>query len=405
MSLASKRHTSTVSRERAEWPAVYSLALGSFVLVTAELLPIGLLTPMANDLNVSNGVIGQTITAVGIAAALAGPLLILAAGRINRRLILWTLMGALIVSSILTGLSANMAILLSARALLGFAIGGFWAMLSMLAIRLAPSELVPRAMGIILMGISAGIAVAPSIGTFLGALFGWREAYFLSAVLGLVTLMIQFFTLPSFPATTASTIDKFAKIITRPSVLLGIVTVLIGMSGHLAAFTFIRPFLETSPVLQVSTISLVLLAFGIGGLIGNMVSSRIAEYSPALAIASSSALVALSILALIIAGTYPALALIATAIWGFAYGGFPVATTIWNARAAPEDDLAEPASALHSTAFQVAIACGGALGGLLVNGVGLTGLFIYSTVTMAFGAVIMLSLGRSFERRKAAEEA
>ncbi|TCV99102.1 MFS transporter [Biostraticola tofi] len=402
MPLTTELDTRTMPRERAAWPAVYSLALGAFVLVTAELLPIGLLTPMANDLEVSNGAIGQTITAVGIAAALAGPLLILAAGRVNRRLILWTLMGALVVSSILTGLSTDMVILLSARALLGFAIGGFWAMLTMLAIRLVPSQLVPRAMAIILMGISAGITVAPSIGAFLGSLLGWRETFFLSAALGLVTLVIQFFTLPSLPATSTSAIEKFAKVIARPSVLLGIATVLIGMSGHIAAFTFIRPFLEISPVLQVSTISLALLVFGIGGLIGNMVSSKIAEHSPAIAIASSSALVALSILVLAIAGTHPTLALIATAIWGCAYGGFPVATTIWNARAAAEADLAEPAGALHSTAFQVAIACGGILGGLLIDGVGLTGLFIYSSITMAIGAVIMFSLGRSFERREVA---
>ncbi|WP_210215530.1 MFS transporter [Pseudochrobactrum sp. B5] len=381
--------------DRASWPAVYSLSLGAFGLVTSELLPVSLLTPMAIDLGVSNGVIGQTMTVAALAAAIAGPVLILGSGRLNRRMVLWSLLGLLVISSAITALATDMAVLLLARALLGFAVGGFWAMLTMLALRLVPPHQVPRAMAVILMGISVGTTVSTPLGAMLGDLFGWRTTFLLTAGLGIVTLAIQLFTLPSLPATAAPSVRSFTTVLARPRVLLGFATVLLGVSGHLAAFTFIRPFLETTPRLEVSTISLALFAYGGGGFVGNLVWGAIAARSAAIATASSTLGVALSILALMVAGTHPGVAFAATALWGFAFGGFPVSAAIWNARATPETDLAESSGALHSTVFHVALGTGGAVGGILIDGVGSQGLLLYAAIVLMTAALLMLTLGRS----------
>lgn len=381
--------------DRVAWPAVYSLALGAFGLVTAELLPISLLTPMAEDLGVSNGAIGQTMTVAALAAAIAGPVLILGSGRLNRRVVLWILLGLLVISSAITALATDMAFLLLARALLGFAVGGFWAMLTMLALRLAPPHQVPRAMAVIMMGISVGTTVSTPLGAMLGDLFGWRVTFLLTAGLGIVTLAIQLFTLPSLPATVAPSVRSFTTVLARPRVLVGFATMLLGVSGHLAAFTFIRPFLETTPQLNVSTISLALFAYGGGGFIGNLVWGAIAARSPAIATASSTSGVALSILALMTAGTHPGVAFAATALWGFAFGGFPVSAAIWNARATPETDLAESSGALHSTVFHVALGTGGAVGGILIDGVGSQGLLLYAAIVLMTATLLMLTLGRS----------
>ncbi|MCW1936388.1 MFS transporter [Pseudomonas sp. MDMC_285] len=151
----------------AAWWAVISLALGAFGLVTAEFLPISLLTPMAADLGVSNGAVGQAITATAVVAAFAGPLVVLFSGRLDRQKIVWGLMAMLVFSCILSAYASNITVLLIARGLLGFALGSFWAMMAALALRLVPPDKVPRAISIIMMGISlATIFAAPLVPTW-----------------------------------------------------------------------------------------------------------------------------------------------------------------------------------------------------------------------------------------------
>ena len=127
------------------WMAVVSLAMGVFGLLTAEYLPASLLTPMAADLGVSNGAVGQAITATAVVAAFAGPLVVLFSGRLDRQKIVWGLMGMLVFSCILSAYASNITVLLIARGLLGFALGSFWAMMAALALRLLRPDNVPSA--------------------------------------------------------------------------------------------------------------------------------------------------------------------------------------------------------------------------------------------------------------------
>jgi predicted MFS family arabinose efflux permease len=385
---------------RAAWPAVFSLSFGVFGLVTAEFLPVSLLTPMAAELGVSNGTVGQAITATAVIAAFAGPLLVLGAGRLDRRSIVWVLMAMLIVSSVLAAFATSIAVLLLARALLGFALGGFWAMMTALALRLAPPADVPRAMSIIVMGVSVATVVAAPLGAALGELWGWRATFLAAAVLGGVSLLLQLAVLPRLPSAGAPGLGVFGATLRQRAVLIGFATVLIVVSGHFAGFTFIRPYLEAVPRLSVGTISLTLLAFGAGGFVGNIAAGLIAARSPAWAAGGASLLIGIAAAILSLFGAAQCVAVLAVAAWGFAFGGFPVAISIWNARAAP--DLAESAGALLSSSFQIAIASGAVVGGLLIDRVGPRGVIVYAAVAVVLGAGVMLTLGRASERAASA---
>ncbi|WP_182086442.1 MFS transporter [Aureimonas sp. ME7] len=386
-----------------QWTAVFSLSFGVFGLVTAEFLPVSLLTPMAAELGVSNGAVGQAITATAAVAAIAGPLLVLFSGRLDRRDIVWTLMALLVASSVVAAYATDITTLLAARALLGFALGGFWAMMAALALRLVPSALVPRAISIIIMGVSLATVFAAPLGAFLGELWGWRATFLAASALGALALAIQLVALPRLPSAASPGLASFRAALSRRSVLIGLGTVILVISGHFAGFTFVRPFLEEIPRLEIATISLALLAFGIGGFAGNVAGGAVAARSPALAVAGCSFLVALATLALILFGALGPVAFAATVLWGFAFGAFPVSVSIWNARAAP--DLAESAGALLSASFQVAIASGAVLGGLLIDGTGPRGVMVYATLAVLAGASAMLVLGRAVERRRATQDA
>ena len=374
------------------WAAVLSLAMGVFGLVTAEFLPASLLTPIAADLGVTVGAAGQTVTATAIIGIFAGLLMPIFTRSFDRRLVMWSLTLLLIVSSLLAAIAANLATLLAARLLLGIGIGGFWSMMAAMAMRLVPSRLLPRALSIVFTGVSVATVSAAPIGAYLGDLVGWRAVFGISAVIGAVTLLIQMLTIPKLPPQSMPNLRTLLELLRRPSVRLVLVTILLSISGHFAGFTYIRPFLEQVPALSIELISLVLLAYGIGGFFGNLMGAAVTERSAQLSVILGSALIAVTAFTLVGFGASLWLAAAGVAFWGFAFGAIPVGVQTWIVQAAP--DHPEGASDLIVAAFQVAIAGGAILGGLLVDNLGPVGAIAYCGIATLLGALLVVALNR-----------
>jgi predicted MFS family arabinose efflux permease len=372
------------------WLGVVSIALGVFGLVTAEFLPASLLTPIAADLGVSVGTAGQAVTATAVVGAITAPTMGILTGRLDRRLVLCGLSLLLVVSCLLSAAANGLVSLLVARVLLGVALGGFWSMSAALAMRLVPMSLLPRAMSIILTGVSFATVCAAPVGAWVGEVWGWRAAFLIAGGLGVVALAAQMLTIPRLPPLGASSLRTLAELLTRPAVRLGLVAVLLVVSGHFAGFTYVRPFLEQGPGLDVAAISLVLLAYGVGGFFGNFAGAFAVEHSLKAAVGLGALLIAATAGTLVVLGQSSAVAAIAVAVWGFAFGALPVGFQTWMVRAAP--DQAEGAGGLLVAAFQVAIASGAVLGGVLVDGFGASGAIVYCGAATLAGALAVLTL-------------
>ncbi|WP_394890576.1 MFS transporter [Mesorhizobium sp. AaZ16] len=379
--------------ERAEplWAAVVSLSLGVFGLVTAEFLPASLLTRMASDLNITDGAAGQTVTATAVVGAIAGLTLAIFTRSIDRRLVLWTLTLLLVLSSLMAATATGLTTLLLARVLLGIGLGGFWSMAGALTMRLVPGRLVPRAMSIVLTGVSVATVTAAPVGAYIGDLWGWRAAFALSAVVGVVALAVQLVTMPKLPPVAVSSFRTLFDLLKRPQLRVGLIALLLVISGHFAGFTYVRPFLERVPELDIEAISLVLLAYGIGGFFGNFAGGFVAERSIKAAVALGALAIAAMALVMVAFGGSGILSGGAIAIWGFFFGFLPVGFQSWTVRAAP--DHAEAAGGLLVTAFQIAITAGAIFGGLLVDGFGPLGAVTYAGLAAALGAGIVLAFG------------
>ncbi len=391
-------HTDDV-RTHAAWNAVFSLAIGVFALVTAEFLPASLLTPIAGSLGISDGTAGQAVTATALVAAVAGPAVVLGTGRIDRRLVVWGLTLLLVLSNLLAAAASNIWELIAARVVLGIALGGVWSLAAALVLRLVPARLLARAMMIIFTGVSAATVCAPALGTFLGELWGWRTTFLAAAGIGVLALLSQLLCLPRLPSAEVPGFSTFGILLRRPGIRIGLITIMFAISGHFAGFTYIRPFLEQVPRLDVRMISLVLLAFGIGGFFGNIAGGMVAGRSARLAVALSSLFLSAMALSLRADGASAYIAFIATAGWGFAFGAFPVSIQTWNTLAAP--DHAEVAGALLLTTFQIAIALGAVIGGLLVDNFGAPGAITYSGLAVLAGGLAMLLFGRGHVQQAA----
>lgn len=380
----------------ARWAAVGSLTLGVFGLVTAEFLPASLLTAMAADLDISVGAAGQTVTATALVAAVAAPSIPLLTRRIDRKLVMLALTVLLVLSNVMSALASSLAVLLTARLLLGVALGGFWSMAAALAMRLVPPTLFARAMSLVLTGVSVATVCAAPIGAWMGALWGWRSAFVAAGVVSVMTLMVQLIAMPSLPPRDKPSLRVLGELLRRPGVRVALIAVLLVISGHFAGFTYMRPLMEQVAHLSVSAVTAVLLGYGVGGFFGNFAGGFIAERSERRAIVLGGALIVGLATALLLAGQSPLVTTVAVVLWGFAFGAFPVGFQTWIVRAAP--DQAEGAGGLLVAAFQIAIASGAVGGGLLVDHVGALGGPAFAAVAITLGTLLTLRHGPRLAR-------
>lgn len=391
-------------RDKPAWAAVTSLTFGVFGLVTAEFLPASLLTPMAADVGVSVGAAGQAVTATAVVGAIAGLAAAIVTRGIDRRIVIWALTSLLIVSSAIAAVATNLPTLLFARVLLGIGLGAFWSMVAAIAMRLVPPGALPKAMSLIFMGVSLATVSAAPIGAYIGNLMGWRFVFWIAALVGVATLVIQIAVLPRLPARGSPDIRTLFRLLGQPSIALVLAGIVVVISGHFAGFTYVRPFLEQIPQLSVEAISLVLLAYGVGGFFGNFVGGAITARSAKASVIFGALTIALLGVSLLLAGSSPIASAIAVGLWGFAFGALPVGFQTWLVRVAPEDE-AESAGGLLVAAFQIAIASGAVFGGLLVDGFGTLGVIAYATVATLVGGLGVLLLGSKSPERVGASTA
>lgn len=375
----------------ANWPAVASLTMGVFGLVMAEFLPASLLTAMAADLGVSDGAAGQAVTATALVGAMAAPSLPLLTRRLDRKAVMLAFSLLLVLSNLIAATASSLGLLLVARVLLGIALGGFWSMSAALALRLVPEGLFARAMSLILTGVSVATVCAAPVGAWMGDLWGWRSPFIAAGVVSVVTLAVQFVTLPALPPRDNPSLRVLGELLRRPPVRVALLAVLLVISGHFAGFTYIRPLMEQVTHLSVGAVSAVLLAYGVAGFFGNLAGGWLAGRSERHAIVAGGVLIAVLAASLLVAGQSMAVTAVAVTLWGFAFGAFPVGFQTWIVRAAP--DQAEGAGGLLVAGFQIAIASGAIGGGMLVDHIGALGGPAFAVVALTLGTLLTLRHG------------
>ncbi|MFF4696829.1 MFS transporter [Streptomyces chattanoogensis] len=382
-------------RERGGgWPAVGALAAGTFTVVTSEMLPVGLLTPIGRDLRISDGTAGLTVTVTGLVAAVAAPLLTLLVARRDRRMVLTVLMATLAAANLLASYAPNVAVLLVARVLVGLGMGGVWAIAAGLAVRLVPQRRVAAATSLVFSGVAAASVLGVPAGAFIGELGGWRVSFAaMAAVCGVVAVAMAVL-LPPLPAVGPVRLGGVLRLFRLASVRTGLLLVALLVTGHFAAYTYVRPVLEEVAGAGAGQISTLLLAFGVAGLVGNFAAGAGAARSPRGTLLLICGVLAGAVLLLPVLGRGAGVpgAATAVAVWGLAYGGVSVSTQTWLMASAP--GAREAASALFVAVFNGAIALGALTGGRAADGWGVVGV-MWLGGALAAGALVTAGTGRA----------
>ncbi|MEX3940088.1 MFS transporter [Paraburkholderia sp. BR10937] len=378
------------------WLAVLSVALSATVFCTTEFLPVGLLRYISQGLGVTEGTAGIMATAPGLLAAIAAPFLTVAVGRFDRRRVLLGLGLLLVISNLTAMLAPNFTILVMARALFGFGIGGFWAISVGLGARLVPEKHVGRATSLIFAGVSLGMLIGGPAGALIGDQAGWRTAFGAALALSVAALLAQWVSLPSLHVEhRVSTRDLLGIFGTRPA-RIGLIAMTLALCGQFATYTYITPFLATVSGFGGKVISLLLLGYTFFGLLGNFIGGSSAQRSVRATLIASILFIALPLAMLPALGTSRPGVLVALAVWGIAYGALPVALQMWMAQATRE--VREGGMALFVANFQISIALGSFIGGRIVDGFGLFNA-MYFGVGLAVVSMLTLALSGGHPRR------
>jgi predicted MFS family arabinose efflux permease len=352
-----------------EWLAVASVALGTFVLVTSEFLPVGLLTKVAAALNASEGATGLMVTTPGFIAALAAPAVMLGARQLDRRIILWVLSAILIASNTIVALAPNLPVLLLGRVLLGIDVGAFWAISSVIAVKIVPAASVGRASSIIFAGISVGTVIGVPAGALIGDALGWRAAFGSVAGLGTLVLLAQLAFLPPLPPSEIVSVRHLAALFRIPKARLGLLVTLMAFIGHFGAYTYMGAFLEKVTLTPPAVLSALLLGFGVAGFVGNFAGGAGSQRNVRWMLTGTIFLLGASVLLLPVVGRLEVVAGLLVILWGFAFGSLPISLQSWMLKAAPNE--MESASAMFISVLQIGLASGALLGGIAVDHAGL----------------------------------
>ncbi|WP_429932867.1 MFS transporter [Agrobacterium vitis] len=382
-----------VAWSSATWLAVLSMAATSFALVSAEFLPAGLLTPMARDLGISEGTAGQVVTATAFVGAITALLSNVLIGRLNRKTVLVGLSALAIGSNILAAVATDFWLLMLGRAGLGIALSGFWALSVAVVARLVGANATGRGMAIVTLGVSLATIAAPSIGALISDWLGWRSAMSMTAGLAALAMLLQVLCLPTLPASTSNSLSDVFRLTRRRGVQLGMLAILLLMTGHFAGSVYVRPFLEQVTLLETGPIALALLGFGVASVIGNVAGGRMADASIHMALAVTAVLMASAALALVLWGNYVGVAFSLVTLWGFAFGMAPVVLPTNLSRSAP--DALEAAGSLMVVSFQVAITIGAVVGGYVVDHYGAAGPLTLTAALATLTVVLALTQPRT----------
>lgn len=378
----------------AHWGGVFAMSLCVFALIASEFMPVSLLTPMANDLGVSEGMAGRGIAVSGAFAVMASLSMSSLAPSMDRKTLLLLLTVLMGLSGAVVAWAPNFSSYMAGRALIGAVIGGFWSMSAATAMRLVPARQVPRALAILNGGNAMATVIAAPLGSHLGATLGWRGAFLTLVPVAIAALAWMWLALPPLPARPRPAGPRNPlRLLRRRTVVLGLAGCGAFFMGQFTLFTYVRPFLETATRVDVPTLSLLLLLMGVMGFMGTVLIGSLLRRSLHMPLVIIPVLMAVIALTLIPLGGHVAPVAMLLGLWGLLATAAPVGWWSWVAQVMPDD--AEAGGGMMVAVVQLAIALGSALGGVLFDSRGHASAFAASAFVLLTSALLSFQASRA----------
>ncbi|WP_064091510.1 MFS transporter [Rossellomorea aquimaris] len=399
--MSSHENTLNHSQAKGGTPALIALAISAFGIGTTEFVPVGLLSSIADDLSISVTLAGLLISGYAIGVAIGAPVLTALTSKMSRKSLLMSLMIIFIIGNSVAALSTSFGLLLIARFITAFSHGIFFSIGSTIAADLVPAHRRASAIAFMFTGLTVATVTGVPLGTFIGQAFGWRATFWGVALLGVIGILASNILVPkNLKETAPAKFSEQIKILRNGKLLLAFAITALGYGGTFVAFTFLAPLLEDVTGFSSEWVSVILLVYGIAVALGNVIGGKASNQNPLKALFWMFVLQAITLFVLTFAAPFKVAGLIAIFFMGmFAFMNVPGLQILVVSLAEKYVPTAvNVASALNIAAFNVGIAIGSFVGGIIVDSIGLIHTPWIGAI-MVLGAVILTGWLSKLERK------
>ncbi|MDZ4393440.1 MFS transporter [Cypionkella sp.] len=350
--------------------ALFALTIAAYAIGTTEFVIVGLLPTVASDLGITLPLAGLIVSVYALGVTFGAPILTALTGRIDRKSLLVSLMVLFTLGNILAALSPSYEVLLLARVLAAFAHGVFFSVGSTIAADLVPEDRRASAIAMMFMGLTVAIVTGVPLGTWIGQSFGWRATFWAVALIGLIALIGVALFLPRAlrKAAPATLMDQL-RVLGSGRLLIVYAMTALGYGGTFVTFTFLTAILQDVTGFSAGNVSLILVLYGLAIAVGNIVGGRLANQNPARALVVLFVLQALVLVLFSFTMISPVLTLITLVALGFLQFANVPGLQLYVVQLAivHRPAAVDVASALNIAAFNLGIALGAWLGGVVVE--------------------------------------
>lgn len=393
MTDATSSHPSQMDQSPALTPATIALieialAAGGFGIGTGEFVIMGLLPEVAQTYGVTVPQAGHVISAYALGVVIGAPIIAALAAKLPRKTLLLLLMGVFAVGNFASALATEFSSFTLLRFITGLPHGAYFGVAALVAASMAPPNRRVRAVGRVMLGLTIATLVGTPIATFLGQLMSWRAAFLMVAAIGALTVALIALYLPKDDVAEGASIRRELSAFGRLQVWLCFGVAAVGFGGMFAIFSYIAKTVTDTADLPASMVAVVLALFGIGMNVGNIVGSRMADYSLNGTIGGMLAFNIVLMAVFSLTAHHPVMLCVCVFLTGCGFAACPAVQTRMMDVAADAQTLA---AATNHSAFNIANAIGAWLGGLVIAagyGYGATG--YVGSVLSALGLVIFL---------------
>jgi predicted MFS family arabinose efflux permease len=382
--------------------ALLALAISAFAIGTTEFISVGLLPLIANDLHISVTTAGLTVSLYALGIMFGAPILTSIASSMSKKTLLLGIMIVFIIGNSIAASATSIEVLLVARIISSLSHGIFMSIGSTIAADLVPENRRASAISIMFTGLTVATVTGVPFGTFIGQQFGWRVAFVIIIVLGVIALIANSILVPStIRKSTRTSFRDQIKLVSNGRLLLVLMITALGYGGTFVVFTYLSPLLQEVTGFKEGTVALILLVYGIAIAIGNMIGGKLSNRNPAKALFYMFIAQAIVLVVLMFTAPFKIAGLITIFLMGlFAFMNVPglqVYVVMLAERYVPT--AVDVASALNIAAFNAGIAIGAYLGGIITDTIGL----IHTSwigALMVIGAVVLTGWSRMLERKE-----
>jgi DHA1 family inner membrane transport protein len=377
-----------------------ALALGAFGIGVTEFSPMGMLSIIANDLEVSIPTAGLLISAYAFGVVVGAPIMTLGFAKMSRRNLLLLSMAIFTLGNLISALSDSYSTLLIGRIVTSFNHGAFFGIGAVVATQLVPPEKQAGAVAAVFSGLTLANIGGVPLATYVSETVGWRTAFMGMTIIGLATLLALRTTLPKLEADTSGSIRNELKVLSKGPVLFALLLTIVGSSSMFTVFSYISPILLEETGVDALFVTYMLVLYGLGLAVGNWLSGRFADRNLTGTLVVS--MTATVILLAVFAGTMQIAWLAPPIIFLWGVSSFAVVPPLQALVVTEARDAPNLASSMNIAAFNLGNAVGAALGGAVIYlGLGLPAVALAGAATSAAGLILVILYQKMQAKRTA----